>query len=371
MTEQTDEIFTLNGEQLSRIPARDMRVGFQGKSLEDALQSLLANYPEIIPGAQINPSEDEPPRFVLLRREMPVGSWSLDHLYVDQFGVLTLVETKLIQNPESRRDVIGQIVEYAANARDAWGSGLARQLAAEFWNKLGRDLEDVLQEQFPDADLEELWREVEENLRLGRIRLLIEADTLRPEVRRMIEYLNQEMQNVEVLGLELRMYGETGDELIFVPRIVGQTQASVDRKSSRSGAKNWTPEMLKDAFNEFEPDHNQYMLHVLNWSLKNDCFVSSRAINPCFGLLDSGGNRFISFYLHHPPYLWMEENRYQGGKKTRNQLLSALQDLGLYEEDLNPDEIVSGKNAERNIWDLSEEEYQTFMNVIQEICLGA
>ena len=114
-----DEIFTLNGDTLDRIPSRDLRQGFQGKSLEDALQTLLENYPAIIPGSQISPSAEEPPRFALLRREMPVGAWSLDHLYVDQFGVLTLVETKLIQNPESRRDVIGQIVEYAANAREA------------------------------------------------------------------------------------------------------------------------------------------------------------------------------------------------------------------------------------------------------------
>lgn len=369
MTEN-DEIFTLYGDNLTRIPSRNMRAGFHGKSLEDALQSLLENYPEIIPGSQIDPSADEPPRFALLRREMPVGSWSLDHLYVDQFGVLTLVETKLIQNPESRRDVIGQIVEYASNAQKAWGNGRARQHAAEFWNKKGQELGDVLQERFPDANLDQLWRDVEENLRLGRIRLLIAADTLRPEVRRMIEYLNQEMQHVEVLGLELRMYGESGDELIFVPRIVGQTQEASDRKSSQSGEKNWTPELLRDAFKNFNPDNHKYMLQILNWSLENECFVNSRAINPSFGLLDKGGNRFISFYLHHPPYLWMEETRYQGGKQARNRLLGVLQDLDFYEDDIDPDEIVSGKNAQRDVWDLSREEFQTFMKIIQEYCVG-
>jgi len=57
----TDEIYTLRGEDLTKIPSRDMRTVFKGKSLEEALQTLLEQYPEIIPGSQISPSSDEPP----------------------------------------------------------------------------------------------------------------------------------------------------------------------------------------------------------------------------------------------------------------------------------------------------------------------
>ncbi len=205
MPHSTDEIFILSQGNLRVVPYRSMRAGLLGKSLEDALQSLLQGYPELIPGSQIDPASEDPPRFVLLRREMPVGSWSLDHLFVDQHGILTLVETKLIQNPESRREVIGQIVEYAANAQDSWASGRLRQAASEFWSQQGRDLEEVLHEAFPEQDSDDLWREVETNLKQGRIWLIVAADSLRPEVRRMIEYLNAEMQNAEVLGLELRV----------------------------------------------------------------------------------------------------------------------------------------------------------------------
>ena len=95
MQTQSDEVFLLDAEQLSPLPARPMRAGLFGKTLEDALQTLLQKYPEIIPGKQIDPGSDDPPRFVLLRREMPLGGWSLDHLYVDQRAILTLVETKL------------------------------------------------------------------------------------------------------------------------------------------------------------------------------------------------------------------------------------------------------------------------------------
>ena len=110
---------------------------------------------------------------------MPVGRWSLDHLYVDQFGVLTLLETKLIQNPDSRRDVIGQIVEYAANASGEWALGMARQHASEYWSKRGRDLDDVIRVAFPQSDIAQLWQDVESNLEKGRIRLIIAADSIR------------------------------------------------------------------------------------------------------------------------------------------------------------------------------------------------
>ncbi len=74
---------------------------------------LIERYPEVLPGKQIDPGSDDPPRFALLRREVPVAGGSLDHLLVDQHGVLTLVETKLAENPEARREVVGQMLDYA------------------------------------------------------------------------------------------------------------------------------------------------------------------------------------------------------------------------------------------------------------------
>src|SRR5690606_38614044 len=106
----TDEIFLLEDGRAHELPVRTMRQGILGGNLEDALQLLLERFPQVIPGRQIDPGAEDPPRFVLLRREAPLGAWSLDHLLVDQAGVLTLLECKLAQNAESRRDVIGQII---------------------------------------------------------------------------------------------------------------------------------------------------------------------------------------------------------------------------------------------------------------------
>ena len=56
----TDEIFLLQGEKVSELPVRSMRQGLLGVKLENALQTLLERYPQIIPGRQIDPSAEDP-----------------------------------------------------------------------------------------------------------------------------------------------------------------------------------------------------------------------------------------------------------------------------------------------------------------------
>ena len=69
---------------------------------EDLLQSLLAQYSDLLAGEQIN--SDIPRRWLLISREMPVpskegggGQWSLDHLFLDQDAVPTIVEVKIFR----------------------------------------------------------------------------------------------------------------------------------------------------------------------------------------------------------------------------------------------------------------------------------
>jgi hypothetical protein len=364
MASETDKVFILRNGKMQPVPFRPMKTGILGKSLEEALQILLQKHPEVIPGSQIDPASEEPPKFVLLRREMPVGGWSLDHLLVDQFGVLTLVETKLLQNPESRREVIGQIIEYAANAREAWGSGKVQQYASEYWSKSGKDLGQVLDKAFPENDLEQFWQMVEDNLQHGRIRLIIAADVIRPEVRRMIEYLNSETQNAEVLGLELRAYGENDDDLILVPSIVGQTQEIADRHLPRARQ----PGELKNAFEKLPKEQSDALCKLLDWSTRNNCFLKSRAQSPVFGIAGKGGDRILTVYQNGILYLFLEEHKYPGGADERDKLLGALKDLGLFDPAIDPNEVISGRNSSRKVWELDAGEFDGLLETLSAFC---
>ena len=370
MKTPSDEIFLLDGEKLNPLPVRSMKAGLFGKNLEDALQTMLQRYPQVIPGKQIDMVSDDPPRFALLRREVPIGGWSLDHLYTDQYGVLTLVETKLFQNPESRREVIGQILEYAANASLSWAQGRARQYGTEFWSQQGREMDDVLQEQLgQEIDTEDLWNNVEANLETGRIRLIIATDELRPELRRMIEYLNNEMKNAEVLGLELKCYGDDKKTLVLVPHLVGQTQDSIDRRGPSSTII-WTADKLRNAYRDF-PDQElgQKFLTVLDWALSNKIFQDARAQKPTLSVRGKNKLRIASFFASGSMYLAINAKHYADGAKQRDELLNEIKNLQLIDQDIDPQEIISGRNLNALLSDLDPGRLDKLLTVLKTHCV--
>jgi hypothetical protein len=57
-----------------------------------------------------------------------------------------------------------------------------------------------------DLELERFWDEVEQNLRSGRVRLVFVSDVIPPELRRVIEFLNERMSPTEVVGVEIKQY---------------------------------------------------------------------------------------------------------------------------------------------------------------------
>jgi hypothetical protein len=92
---------------------------------EDDFQDLLARFPALLAGDQIDSAN--PRRFMLIDREQPIaceiggaGRWSLDHLFLDQDGIPTLVEVKRGTDTRIRREVVGQMMDYAANAVRYW-----------------------------------------------------------------------------------------------------------------------------------------------------------------------------------------------------------------------------------------------------------
>jgi hypothetical protein len=76
---------------------------------------------------------------------------------------------------------------------------------------------------------DEFWQKVKTNLQAGRIRLVFVADEIPPELRRIVEFLNQQMDPAEVLAVEIRQY-LGGTFRTLVPRVFGQTEQAQQKK---------------------------------------------------------------------------------------------------------------------------------------------
>lgn len=217
---------------------------------EDLLQKLLETHPSVLAGDQFN--GPEPKRWLLIRRETGVPAedagadrWSLDHLFVDQHGVPTLVEVKRSSDTRIRREVIGQMFDYAANAVVYWPLGRIRSLYEASCESTETSAEERLAEflrltsEDDDGAVDRFWNNVDTNLRAGRIRMVFVADAVAPELRRIVEFLNGQMNPAEVLAIEIKQFTGSGVKTL-VPTVIGQTaQAEAMRGGAAATAKQW------------------------------------------------------------------------------------------------------------------------------------
>ena len=195
---------------------------------EDELQKLIAEHPELLDGEQIRPGD--PRRWILVTREKSVselpgagGRWSVDHLIVDQDAVPTLVEVKRGENPEIRRSVVGQMLEYAAHAAATWTTDELRRSFEESSREQGRDPEEAIVDLLgPNgaASTERFWDEVARNLAANRLRLLFVADEIPEPLKRVAEFLHAQMPGIEVFAVEVKRFRGRGAQTL-VPRVFG------------------------------------------------------------------------------------------------------------------------------------------------------
>ena len=203
--------------------------------LEDHLQALVADHPELLDGEQMRPGD--PLRWLLVIREKGISAerdeghrWAVDHLLVDQDGLPTLVEIKRAANTEIRRTVIGQMLEYAAHAAQTWTADELRRSFEASAHARGAEPADELRNflELPPESAEpgeeqesgDFWERVATNLDARRMRLLFVADELPDELKRVVEFLNAQMPKIEVLAVEIKQF-RGGSAQTLVPRIYG------------------------------------------------------------------------------------------------------------------------------------------------------
>ncbi|HEX8889156.1 MAG TPA: hypothetical protein VF779_08260 [Pyrinomonadaceae bacterium] len=213
---------------------------------EDLLQRLLAKYPSLLAGNQID--SQSPRKWLFIEREAGVpstegggGRWSVDHLFLDQDAIPTIVEVKRSSDTRIRREVVGQMLDYAANAVVYWPVDRLRE---RFAKTHGESADEKLNEFLGgEREPEEFWQLASKNLQDRNIRLLFVADEIPAELQRIVEFLNEQMNQTEVLAVEIKQFvgrGQTG----LVPRVIGQTAEAQVKKSATTPAPATVDEII-------------------------------------------------------------------------------------------------------------------------------
>ncbi len=251
-------IFLLDGDSLRPMDE-------QPYDSEDLLQRLLAKHPDILAGDQID--DVDPRRWLLVQRELGVpdredgGSrWSVDHLFLDQDGIPTLVEVKRSRDTRIRREVVGQLLDYAAHAVVHWPVRTIREALAARSEKDEKTTGQVLADAFETVVEEAYWRQVETNLATGRIRLIFVADKIHRELRRVVEFLNKYMSPVEVLAIEIKQFVGEGRKSL-VPRVIGLTAES-EIKNKRGV---WSTEEFLARLRRLRPVDAEIAEKIMDW----------------------------------------------------------------------------------------------------------
>jgi hypothetical protein len=273
------KIFLVDDDSKSLRPLEE-----SGYVAETDLQDLLVDYPDLLPGDQIDP--EDPRRWLLVAREMGVprdegetSRWSLDHLFLDQDGIPTFVECKRATDTRTRREVVAQMLDYAANGVEYWDVDRIRQSAAETAEKRSSSLDDdvralLLEDggQEGDEGVEGFWEAVSDNLTSRQVRLLFVADSIPRELRRLVEFLNEEMQRVEVMAVEIKQYEgpEVPKGCALVPRLIGATEAGRSRKRPRSASRRRTwdsASFFEDVSSKLAADQVEAVRQVFDFAM--------------------------------------------------------------------------------------------------------
>lgn len=208
----------------------------QGEARREAsLRDLIAAHPGMLPVHDIDPSFG---RLATVTTELAIpGVGFVDVLLVDEAGRLVVVECKLWRNPQARREVVGQILDYARELSRFGYEDLQRQISIAT-KRQGNVLHALATQAGGTLGEAEFVDRVTRDLAAGRFLLLVVGDGIAEGTRRIGEYLRDQPGLAFSFGLvelaEYRHRDASGIEQVIIhPRVLAQT-ATIERWVIRS-----------------------------------------------------------------------------------------------------------------------------------------
>ena len=193
----------------------------QGNIIESKLQELLFRNPQTLPIGSIDKAHDG---VIPVCQELYTPAGYVDALYINNLGRLTIAEFKLWRNPQARREVIGQILDYAKELA-AWSYEDLQREVSRALRKKGNVLHELVCARYPETDESAFVDNVTRHLRRGEFLLLIIGDGIREDVENIVDFVQVHSGlHFNLALVEAALYSDTHGRIIIQPRTIARTE---------------------------------------------------------------------------------------------------------------------------------------------------
>ena len=201
-----------------------IRLG-NGQLDEEWLQSRIQTNPHCLPIDEVEPAFGD---LVPIGMELSTPHGFIDNLFLTPTGDIVLAEVKLWRNPEMRRKVVAQALDYAAwlfsmdyegFEKAVLGNKAALSQGITSLYELANHPAQIDESDFVDA--------VSRNLSIGRALVLVVGDGIRSETQALVSFL-EDYGNLQftfaLIELAVFTRGDRPDEYLICPRVLAKTE---------------------------------------------------------------------------------------------------------------------------------------------------
>ena len=188
-----------------------------------------------------------------------------------------------------------------------------------------------------ELDPEDFWQRATTNLQASKVRLIFVADKIPAELRRIVEFLNKQMNPAEVLAVEIKQHVAEGqEEKAFVPRLIGRTaDAERIKLGGTRSSRQWDETSFFEELEAKAPEAVKPARAILKWA-ENRVNRVAWGKGPKYGtfnaMLDHQGSAHRLLEVWTDGYLYIQLGDPQaytllGEESKRSELLLRLDEV--------------------------------------------
>ena len=280
-------------------PVQLVRIGV-GSGFDEAwLQQRLFENPYALPISEIDPGYQQ---IAPLCTELKTAAGPADIVYVTEQGRLVVVETKLWRNPDARRKVVGQILDYAKELIDWDYADLQREVSRRTGIK-GNSPYDIARKYFPNLDEARFVDGVASSLARGDFMLIIAGDGIRHGVQSIINFLeNTAHMRFTLALLEVGVYRHPESDLkVIQPRVLAKTETIEKTYNASAQPIEHADELEESVTADWRIHYQRYWEHLLSQLQLDDpsqpIAKPTKLGNIYFILPPGNGNSWLTAYF--------------------------------------------------------------------------